>query len=155
VKDKDDVHVDWKICSRCGKKIFKIGQWGYKRGNKIFCGFPCSDADFKEEEAERRRKKELVEQKAIERKRKQEKRSYEKKRERAVHKDVVKTRYRRVLQFTTDGKFVAEYDSISKAADSVNRSYSVITSCARGRSNTAGGYVFRYADECEVAERDE
>lgn len=139
------------MCSRCGKEFFPTPEWAYKRGNKIFCGFPCSDADYKEEEAEKRRKKELSAQRARERARER----YEKIKQGQQVKKRSNQHKRAILQFTTDGKFVAKFDSVSDAADAINKSPTTIVQCAKGTAKTVGGYVLRYADECEVAERDE
>lgn len=54
-----------------------------------------------------------------------------------------------VLQFSMQGKFLAEYACISEAARSVNCKHSSISACLSGRKKTAAGYVWKHkqADE--------
>lgn len=52
-----------------------------------------------------------------------------------------------VIQFTKDGKKVAEWESISAAGQGIGIHHSVIAKCAKGKLHTAGGYVWRYANE--------
>ncbi len=53
---------------------------------------------------------------------------------------------RPVLQYSLDGEFIAEYESISAAARAMNgsSSYSSIRSCCLGDYKTAYGYIFEY-----------
>lgn len=52
-----------------------------------------------------------------------------------------------VIQFTKDGKKVAEWESISAAGQGIGIHHSVIAKCAKGKLHTAGGYVWVYANE--------
>lgn len=53
---------------------------------------------------------------------------------------------RPIVQFTTDGVFVAEYPTAIVAAKDLNITNSSITSCCSGRCLTAGGFVFLHKD---------
>lgn len=52
---------------------------------------------------------------------------------------------RPVMQFTTDGEFIAEYEFAKQASDKYGIDLSSIIKCCRGKSKTAGGYVWKYA----------
>lgn len=47
-------------------------------------------------------------------------------------------------QYTTDGRLVAVYESTGSAAKKTNVPAKRIQDCARGRTKTAGGYVWKY-----------
>lgn len=53
---------------------------------------------------------------------------------------------RPIVQFTSDGVFVAEYPTAVVAAKDLNITNSSITSCCFGRCLTAGGFVFLHKD---------
>ena len=58
---------------------------------------------------------------------------------------------REIIQFTKDGKYVARYNSITEASNSLlseNNYQSDIVKCCKGKRNTVMGYVWRYADMC-------
>ena len=62
------------------------------------------------------------------------------------------TRWRKVAQFTLDGKFIRFFDSITKAADSLGKRNGGIAKCCKGYDGkspitTAHGYKWEYADE--------
>lgn len=59
------------------------------------------------------------------------------------------TASKRIQQYTTDGRFVAEYPSLKAAAIAVAGKPDVlgnISSAARGRMKTSLGYVWKYAE---------
>ncbi|MBQ1778448.1 MAG: GIY-YIG nuclease family protein [Acidaminococcaceae bacterium] len=51
-----------------------------------------------------------------------------------------------VDQFTKDGKFVKRYPSCKIAAEETGTNRSGVTACAKGKQETSGGYVWRYAE---------
>lgn len=52
-----------------------------------------------------------------------------------------------VHQYDKNGTFIKEFVSITLASKSVNLTSGSILSCVRGKSQTAGGYVWRYTDQ--------
>lgn len=50
-----------------------------------------------------------------------------------------------VQQFTKDGKFVKEFPSMMEAQRETNTSVSGISACCKGKQNTAGGSIWKYA----------
>ena len=68
-----------------------------------------------------------------------------------VHMDeAIKERSRPVIQFTPDGKFVAEYPSTMEASRITNYAQSRIATYCRGENKrflTYKGYIWRYKDE--------
>ncbi|MCU0467465.1 MAG: NUMOD1 domain-containing DNA-binding protein [Arcicella sp.] len=52
-----------------------------------------------------------------------------------------------VHQYSLEGVFIKEFDSITAASKSVNLASGSILSCVRGKSQSAGGYVWRYTDQ--------
>lgn len=55
-----------------------------------------------------------------------------------------------VCQYDKAGNYVATYNSLTEASNTVGISPGVISSVCTGRSLTAAGYVWKYADENEV-----
>lgn len=53
---------------------------------------------------------------------------------------------KRVKQFTLEGKFLAEYQSLSHAAAEAGLSMTAIQFCCCGRTKTAKGFVWKYAE---------
>ena len=51
-----------------------------------------------------------------------------------------------ILKYTLDGKLVGKYNTVKQAAKSINRSDNTVRDCAKGRTKTAGGYIFRYVE---------
>lgn len=51
-----------------------------------------------------------------------------------------------IVQYTKDGQFVAEYQSIIEASKATNIINTSIVNCLKGRSKTSGGFVFKYAE---------
>ena len=52
-----------------------------------------------------------------------------------------------VIQFSKDGKFIAEYESLSAASKATGILTSSISACCRGRPKTTKGFVWKYKDE--------
>jgi predicted DNA-binding protein YlxM (UPF0122 family) len=52
--------------------------------------------------------------------------------------------FRKVLQFSIDGRFIDEYESISKASKKSGARCNCITSCCKGKFKTAGGFIWKY-----------
>ena len=52
-----------------------------------------------------------------------------------------------ILQYTLDGEFVAEYDSISNAARTMNCDESAICKCCRGKRNHVRHFKWKYKYE--------
>ena len=51
-----------------------------------------------------------------------------------------------VLQYTLDGKFVAEYPSLTEVGKQTGYGISHISKCCLGKQKTAYGYVWRYKE---------
>ncbi len=49
-----------------------------------------------------------------------------------------------LLQYTLDGQFVAEYPSIAEASRQTGIFNHPIIRCCKGKSHTAGGYIWKY-----------
>ena len=58
-----------------------------------------------------------------------------------------KTYRRKVFQYDLDGNFLSFYDSIEEAIKIYGNKH--ISDCCKGKRKTAGGYIWRYADEIE------
>ena len=54
---------------------------------------------------------------------------------------------KRVLQLDLDGNVIAEYESITFAAESIHKPNTNIGFCCRNKNRTCGGYMWRYADD--------
>lgn len=52
-----------------------------------------------------------------------------------------------VLQFTKDGKFIKEWESMSHAAKSIGCFKQTVSQCCRGIRKTGAGYVWKYKEE--------
>lgn len=52
--------------------------------------------------------------------------------------------YRAVNQFSTEGKFIAKYSSLTEAQHQVGVELHNISECCRGKSKTAGGFIWEY-----------
>lgn len=50
----------------------------------------------------------------------------------------------KVVQYTKDGKFINEYESITEASRQCNIRRTDITNCCRGEQKTAKGFVWKY-----------
>ncbi len=51
-----------------------------------------------------------------------------------------------VLQFSLDGEFVREFESLADAGKSVKRSSTSISNCLKGITKTSGGYIWKFKD---------
>ena len=49
-----------------------------------------------------------------------------------------------ILQFTTDGVFIKEWDSITSAGNFLNIPYGNITNCCKGLNKKIGGFIWKY-----------
>lgn len=54
---------------------------------------------------------------------------------------------KRVRQYSTNGKFIKEYESACEAARQTEAHQGSISNVCIGRQKTAGGFIWRYADE--------
>ena len=52
-----------------------------------------------------------------------------------------------ILQFTTDGNFVREWDSISRASRELGYTREGIRDCCRSKQNTAFGFIWKYKED--------
>ena len=52
-----------------------------------------------------------------------------------------------VTQYSKNGEFIKEYNSINIASLETDIKYSNISACCLGKLKTAGGYIWRYSDE--------
>lgn len=61
------------------------------------------------------------------------------------HKNIsVPNRWKKVNQYTLEGKLIKEWESIKSASIATNTLPSSITSCCRGNFKTANGYIWKY-----------
>lgn len=49
-----------------------------------------------------------------------------------------------IIQYTLEGEFIREWESIKKASEMLDISTTCICACARGRQKTSGGYLWKY-----------
>lgn len=56
----------------------------------------------------------------------------------------------KVCQFTKDGSFVADYPSAIEACRVTGINNTSIANCCKGRSKSAGGYVWKFSEECSL-----
>lgn len=61
-------------------------------------------------------------------------------------KSVIKKCSKPIIQYTLDGVFVAEYESIMEAERQTGIKSTNISSCCKNKRNKAGGYVWRYKE---------
>jgi group I intron endonuclease len=59
--------------------------------------------------------------------------------------DLIQTNKKRVMQFTKDDILIQEFESVKQAAESINVTPSSLTICLKGRSNTSGGFKWKYS----------
>lgn len=140
-----------KKCSYCGKEFPITPEWAYKRGNKKFCSYPCSNADFKETEQRERERKELNKKRAQER--------YERYKAGIIVNSGQKVQKRAVLGFKVSGEFIGRFETVRDAAIAAKVAPSSIVNVAKGKRKSVSGYIWRYADqepaENSVAESNE
>lgn len=70
---------------------------------------------------------------------------YQRSCEKHGYKALARLNSKRVLQYTTDGKLVAEHPSVMQAQKSTGVGESSIRFCCYGKYKQAGGYVWKYA----------
>lgn len=63
---------------------------------------------------------------------------------------IIETMSKPVVQFDMDGNFIKKHPSIQQAQRETG--YSHILDCIKGERKTAGGYQWRYADDCDEVE---
>lgn len=51
-----------------------------------------------------------------------------------------------INQFSLDGNFIKQYESITQASQISGVGYGVISYCCRGKGKTAGGYIWRFEE---------
>lgn len=61
---------------------------------------------------------------------------------------------KKVYQYTKDNYIIFVYDSVMQAERETGISHSHISSCCNGKRKTAGGFIWRYADE-EVKQKED
>ena len=60
---------------------------------------------------------------------------------------------KKVYQYTTNGDFVASWNSGAEAANAVGVSRFAVYQCCKGNQPTAAGFVWRWADDCGPNEK--
>lgn len=56
---------------------------------------------------------------------------------------------KKVVQYDINGNKVEEFISGKMASEKIKISQTCISSCCKGKIKTAGGYIWKYADEVE------
>lgn len=56
-------------------------------------------------------------------------------------------KYRPVVAYDKEGNLICEYGSLKDADQSTGVDFRNIQACCKGRKKTAGGFVWKYADE--------
>lgn len=56
---------------------------------------------------------------------------------------------KKVNQYDLEGNFIKQYESIAEAGKSINKRYSLISTCCSGKTKTAYGYKWKFAKECD------
>ena len=54
-----------------------------------------------------------------------------------------------VLQYDLNGKYINRYDTAKEAEEKTGTLRSTICTCLKGRKKTAGGYIWKYADDVD------
>lgn len=67
------------------------------------------------------------------------------------NKKISRAHCKPIYQYSIDGTFIKEWNSINAAANYYNISSQRLSHCVNGRSKTSYGYVWKYAKEKEVA----
>lgn len=73
--------------------------------------------------------------------------NYEAKVNNTDYKVIAAKNMKPVNQYSKEGVFVKEWQSIKEASKAVNTSASNISSCIKGREKSAGGFVWKYRDQ--------
>lgn len=61
-----------------------------------------------------------------------------------------KLRSRPVKMFDTNFIFICEFPSIKNVAEQMGINKVGISNCCRGKTQTSGGYIWRYSDKCDL-----
>lgn len=56
-----------------------------------------------------------------------------------------------VIQLDLEGNFVARYETVTEAGESIGKHYANIGRCCNGKAKTAYGYRWMYEKDCEVS----
>lgn len=56
-------------------------------------------------------------------------------------------RMKSILQYTIEGEFVSEYQSMSEASRLTNTTINSISECCLGKRKTAGGFIWKYKEQ--------
>lgn len=54
---------------------------------------------------------------------------------------------KKVAQYACDGQLIYVWDSITKASENMRMSITAIANCCKKKQETAGGYIWRYAED--------
>ena len=60
---------------------------------------------------------------------------------------------RKVIQFELDGKYIKEWECIADASEQLKIAHSTIVSCCRNKNKSAGGYIWKYIENCLIKEK--
>lgn len=63
------------------------------------------------------------------------------------YKAIAEKKKKSILQFNKNGTFTREWPSIKEAGEILVISSSGITNCAKGRTSSAGGFIWKYRDQ--------
>lgn len=64
--------------------------------------------------------------------------------------EVSVVKYKPIIQYTKDGVFVAEYQSLKEACEHTGANAGSISCVCTGKRKTANGFIWKYAQEKEV-----
>lgn len=56
-------------------------------------------------------------------------------------------KYKAVIQLDKNNNFIKEYKSIKEAASNINISQTHLVSALKGRSKSAGGFIWKYKED--------
>jgi hypothetical protein len=59
---------------------------------------------------------------------------------------MVESNKRVVQQFTLEGQFIREFDSIKQAEEETNTCHGKISLVCKGKRKSAGGYIWKYKE---------
>ena len=62
-----------------------------------------------------------------------------------------KIKRRKICQYNKDGKLLKIWNSITEISSSLKLKSPNIINCCKGKQKTCGGYIWKYADEVEMA----
>lgn len=61
--------------------------------------------------------------------------------------DTLAKKYKAVIQLDKNNNFIKEYKSIKEAASNINISQTHLVSALKGRSKSAGGFIWKYKED--------